>query len=179
MQTMQTMSTMQRHDYAQEEAEAILRRALRQSEQQNHPQPGAFSHEQLRQMAAEMGIEAAVLDQAAHEWTAEEQMVRERRQFIAGRRREFLAHLAPYLLVNALLVSINLLTGARYFWAIWPILGWGMGIASHAVDALRTSGDCFEKEFQQWRQSQSDESARAARPDVSAAKSATRAESAA
>jgi hypothetical protein len=30
-----------------------------------------------------------------------------------------------YLAVSALLVAIWALTGAGYFWPIWPILGWG------------------------------------------------------
>jgi hypothetical protein len=31
-----------------------------------------------------------------------------------------------YLVVSALLVAIWALTGAGYFWPIWPILGWGI-----------------------------------------------------
>ena len=31
-----------------------------------------------------------------------------------------------YLAVSALLVAIWALTGAGYFWPIWPILGWGV-----------------------------------------------------
>ena len=31
-----------------------------------------------------------------------------------------------YLAVSALLVAIWALTGAGYFWPIWPILGWGL-----------------------------------------------------
>ena len=31
-----------------------------------------------------------------------------------------------YLAVSALLVLIWALTGAGYFWPIWPILGWGL-----------------------------------------------------
>ena len=145
-------TTMRKQGYDEEEAQAILRRALRQSEPGGElSRPGAFSHERLRQMAAELGVEAAVLDEVARDWAAEEQAARERRQFIAGRRREFLAHLAPYVLVSALLVAINLLSGARHFWAVWPLLGWGIGILSHGMAALRTSGENFEREFQQWR----------------------------
>ena len=34
-----------------------------------------------------------------------------------------------YLAVSALLVAIWALTGAGYFWPIWPMLGWGVGVA--------------------------------------------------
>ena len=55
---------------------------------------------------------------------------------VAPERREFRAHLASFVAVNLLLIAIWALTGAGYFWPIWPILGWGIGIASHASDAF-------------------------------------------
>lgn len=45
----------------------------------------------------------------------------------------FYAHLAAYVGVNALLVGINLLTSPGIFWAVWPILGWGVKLGAHAV----------------------------------------------
>lgn len=42
-------------------------------------------------------------------------------------------HVRMFLLVNALLVSIWLLSGAGYFWPMWPFLGWGIGIVAHAL----------------------------------------------
>jgi hypothetical protein len=48
-------------------------------------------------------------------------------------RRDVRAHLRSYLLVMALLVTIWLLTTpGGFFWPIWPMLGWGIGLASHA-----------------------------------------------
>ena len=41
-------------------------------------------------------------------------------------------HLRSYLGVMALLVAIWALTGMGYFWPIWPMLGWGLGLFSHA-----------------------------------------------
>ncbi len=37
--------------------------------------------------------------------------------------------IVPFLLVNLMLVAIWAMTGAGYFWPIWPILGWGLGLA--------------------------------------------------
>lgn len=34
--------------------------------------------------------------------------------------------LLPYLATSVLLVVIWALTGADYFWPVWPILGWGV-----------------------------------------------------
>ncbi|MDP9352022.1 MAG: 2TM domain-containing protein [Chloroflexota bacterium] len=42
-------------------------------------------------------------------------------------------HVTSYLLVMAMLVGIWALTGADYFWPIWPMMGWGIGVASHVL----------------------------------------------
>jgi hypothetical protein len=42
-------------------------------------------------------------------------------------------HVRVYVLVNLLLVGIWLASGAGYFWPVWPILGWGFGVAIHAA----------------------------------------------
>jgi hypothetical protein len=48
----------------------------------------------------------------------------------AGDRRvDIGAILRPYLLVNALLIAIWAVTGAGYFWPIFPLVGWGIGVA--------------------------------------------------
>jgi hypothetical protein len=47
-------------------------------------------------------------------------------------KRDFKNHLAIYLIVNALLVVIWAAGGGGYFWPIWPIAGWGIGVAFNA-----------------------------------------------
>lgn len=50
-------------------------------------------------------------------------------------KREFKTHLAVYVIVNALLVAIWAMSGGGYFWPIWPIVGWGVGVAFNAWSA--------------------------------------------
>ncbi|HSR46169.1 MAG TPA: 2TM domain-containing protein [Acidimicrobiia bacterium] len=50
-------------------------------------------------------------------------------------KRDFKNHAATYLIVNALLVVIWAVSGQGYFWPIWPILGWGIGLALNAWTA--------------------------------------------
>lgn len=50
-------------------------------------------------------------------------------------RRDFKSHAAAYVIVNALLVVIWALSDSGYFWPIWPLLGWGVGLAFHAWGA--------------------------------------------
>ncbi|MBA2256008.1 MAG: DUF1707 domain-containing protein [Thermoleophilaceae bacterium] len=35
-----------------------------------------------------------------------------------------------FVIVNLLLIAVWATSGAGYFWPIWPLLGWGIGIAS-------------------------------------------------
>ena len=47
-------------------------------------------------------------------------------------RRGLMAHALAYLSVNVLLVAIWVATGAGFFWPLFPIFGWGIGLAFHA-----------------------------------------------
>jgi hypothetical protein len=47
-------------------------------------------------------------------------------------KRDFKAHAAAYVIVNAGLVVIWALSGAGYFWPIWSMFGWGIGLAFNA-----------------------------------------------
>jgi hypothetical protein len=47
-------------------------------------------------------------------------------------KRDFRSHVAAYVLVNALLIAIWAFSGGGYFWPIWVIIGWGIGLAFNA-----------------------------------------------
>jgi hypothetical protein len=49
----------------------------------------------------------------------------------------FYSHLAAYVAVNAGLVAINLLFTPGHLWFLWPLLGWGIGLLSHAAGVFR------------------------------------------
>jgi 2TM domain len=46
-------------------------------------------------------------------------------------RREFYQHITAYVIVNAGLIVIWALTSGGYFWPVWPLLGWGIGLVFH------------------------------------------------
>lgn len=52
------------------------------------------------------------------------------------RRRGFLFHLVPYLAVNGMLVYLNIFS-TSFPWAMFPILGWGIGLVSHYLAVVR------------------------------------------
>ena len=52
-------------------------------------------------------------------------------------KRDFSSHLFVYLAVNALLVAVWALSGNGYFWPMWVMAGWGIGLIMHAWDTFR------------------------------------------
>jgi hypothetical protein len=61
------------------------------------------------------------------------------------KRRDFSAHLLVYVLVNAFIVSIWALTNSDgFFWPIFPLAGWGIGVVMNAWDVFHN--DEFDEE---------------------------------
>ncbi len=50
------------------------------------------------------------------------------------KKRDFRGHVFIYVAVNTMLVVIWAVTGSGFFWPIFPILGWGVGVAANAWD---------------------------------------------
>ncbi|ADN35737.1 conserved hypothetical protein [Methanolacinia petrolearia DSM 11571] len=46
--------------------------------------------------------------------------------------RGFYSHLAAYICVNLMLISINLLTYSGYYWFLWVTFFWGLAVLGHA-----------------------------------------------
>ena len=49
-------------------------------------------------------------------------------------------HATVYIVVNLFLVGIWAASGGGYFWPVWPILGWGIGLGCHAAPLLARRG---------------------------------------
>lgn len=47
-------------------------------------------------------------------------------------KRGFMLHLVTYIIINAFLVFINVWTSPQTIWFVWPLAGWGIGLAFHA-----------------------------------------------
>lgn len=51
------------------------------------------------------------------------------------KQRDFRGHLLVYVLVNSLLVVIWAVTNVHgFFWPVFPIAGWGIGVVMNAWD---------------------------------------------
>jgi hypothetical protein len=64
------------------------------------------------------------------------------------KRRDFHAHLLVYVLVNAFLIVIWAMTSPDgFFWPVFPLVGWGIGVVMNAWDVYLAS-DFSEAEIQ-------------------------------
>jgi hypothetical protein len=64
-----------------------------------------------------------------------EQAARDKAITHLKKRRDFLGHLLVYVLVNAFVVVIWVVIGAHgFFWPIFLIVGWGIGVVMNAWD---------------------------------------------
>ena len=64
------------------------------------------------------------------------QEVKQRVKQISG----FFQHLIVYVLVNAGLAAINLLSDPGEIWFVYPLLGWGIGVAAHGLNVFLAEG---------------------------------------
>jgi hypothetical protein len=69
---------------------------------------------------------------------ADERAALDRKTYRFARRRAgammgFLIHLSVYLVVNASMIAIDLLSSPQVHWAHYPLLGWGLGVAIHGL----------------------------------------------
>lgn len=71
------------------------------------------------------------------------------------KRREFIAHLAAYALVNVFFVAIWAFAGAGFFWPVFLIFGWGIGVFFHGWDTFSAplSEDRIDQEVERLRRS--------------------------
>ena len=60
------------------------------------------------------------------------QKAKERVEAIKG----FYIHLTVYVVVNLILFSINMITSPDSLWFFWPLMGWGIGFAFHALSVF-------------------------------------------
>jgi hypothetical protein len=83
------------------------------------------------------------------ETASEERSIRDRAVKRLKKKRDFFAHLLVYVLVNAFIIVIWAVTSdGGFFWPIFPMVGWGIGVVMNAWDVWR--GDEFtEAEIKQ------------------------------
>ncbi|HEV2528438.1 MAG TPA: 2TM domain-containing protein [Thermomicrobiales bacterium] len=122
---------MSRSDKALRRADKVARRAERR-EQKAAIRRGDY------------GMEAMAMADSDDSY----RRARKRAEEVAG----YWSHLGAYLIVIGALIIINLITWGGYFWAIWPAMGWGIGLAFHTWNTFGpTMGDEWkERKAREW-----------------------------
>ena len=68
----------------------------------------------------------------------QDQALRERALERIKKKREFGAHLLSFVLVNGFLIVLwATVAGGGFFWPMFPIAGWGIGLIFHAWDVYK------------------------------------------
>lgn len=79
---------------------------------------------------------------------------------IAKKRVDFKRHLATYLIINTMFWLLWALSDGKdgdsgFPWPVWPMLGWGIGLAFSYLGAyVFTKNTAIEKEYQKLKQDQ-------------------------
>jgi len=139
--------------YTQEQVEGILQRAL---QRQQGTGAGNISHDDLIATAQELGIDPSQLEMAIMEQSEVGAVEDAKKAWLAKQKRSFYEHLRSYLIINGILVVINLITGGDA-WVMWPILGWGIGLAFDAANTFWPSEKEIEKGARKLAQRQAHE----------------------
>ena len=113
--------------YNSEEMQQILEVAFRRKQQ------GEYTREQIIEIASELGVSSESLQAAEQEWLKNNVEVKKEQMSNSQQRKDFKSHLFAFLAINGFLVLLNLVVSPGYFWAIYPILGWGLGLLLHGI----------------------------------------------
>jgi hypothetical protein len=145
---------LERPRYTDDAARRILQKAM---DLQMKDQEGSFSRDQLAEMAQELGISTETLMAAEQEWLQEQEGRQEReiqaadiQAFNRERMQSFYAHLVPFVMVNLFLFIIFVTTGSDFPWFLFPLFGWGIGLASHYWAVRQREGEAYENELADW-----------------------------
>ncbi len=57
-----------------------------------------------------------------------------------GELKVFYTHAATFVVSMIGIFVINLMTSPGYLWAVWALVGWGMGLSIHAITVFGVNG---------------------------------------
>jgi 2TM domain len=63
----------------------------------------------------------------------------------AGAKLGLYIHAGVYVAVNAFLAAVQLQTTPQIHWNLWPLAGWGLGLAIHAAAVLVSASGLRER----------------------------------
>jgi len=70
----------------------------------------------------------------------EQKTIEERARARVEELKGFYIHLGIFIVIQVVLLAINLLTSPGSLWFLYPLMGWGIGLASHAISVFGLFG---------------------------------------
>jgi len=138
------MSDPSSRQYTSDEVNRIIRRAL------TLQRTDAITHQELVETARELGIDPRTIEVAIEQEQQESEKDNARAIWVQRRKASLQRHLWTYGIVNGALFLINVLTPGTW-WFQWPLLGWGIGLASHFKGAYFPTEREVEKGIKRMR----------------------------
>jgi hypothetical protein len=133
--------------YTQEDIQQILNLAIAQ-----HAYEGEFSRAQLPEVAEDLAIPRAIVQQAERTWlqSSDEQLKRD--TFNHYRRANLKHALVRFCIVNAGLILLCLLLGWKFLWwlCIIAIVVRAIPLSLKAWTTFYMDGEAYERAFQSW-----------------------------
>ena len=121
--------------YSDEDIQAIIQRAL---EQQGAPK-GDLDHADLLAIGEQVGLSAEALEHAATHVLEARRALQATQRVTSSRRRWLAAHAAVFVVINALLFTVNALTTPGEWWFLFSAVLWGLALSGHAAFSLGAS----------------------------------------
>lgn len=132
---------MQEKYYTKSEVETILRRALEKSSSKDD----TLTESDLIRIAEELNIDQNQIKTAIREQEQITQFENAKIIWKRKKKREFFQHLSSFVIINAFLVVLNIIISGGIGWAIFAILGWGIGLTFDFIESFFPSEEKVEK----------------------------------
>ena len=94
----------------------------------------------IQENRKEFSVAIPILGENLKIMNTQETFISEKRYKMAKKRVErlkgFYIHFAIYLLFVPVFIYLNYISGTSFPWALFPIVGWGIGVAGHAAETF-------------------------------------------
>ncbi|NER84176.1 MAG: 2TM domain-containing protein [Leptolyngbya sp. SIO1D8] len=135
--------------YQSEDAQAILQIAIAR-----HTEEGALTRAQLLEIGEELGISATTLAEAEQEWQLQCLEKADLKAFDEFQKQRLQSHLLRFVVLNALLLTVNFMLSSELSWAIYILLFWGTAIGLQTWQTFQPNQHRYREEFEKWRRRQ-------------------------
>lgn len=131
--------------FSRDDADIILRKLLK-----NKPSGSHYTLADLELTAAELGISKDELRHAIEAYVSEKETIELRNEVLSKKRRKLYDHIAAYVIINGGLFFMDMLT-SQSGWFMYPLVGWGIGLAFDVFYTLMPKEEDIEKSVQKLR----------------------------